>query len=67
MTLIAFLIGGPHGGRTVDLPMLEQLPAALEVKTESGTVPYQRVGNTADYRPATVLARSTGGKGKADA
>ncbi len=64
MTLTAYLTGGPHGGRAVDLPMLEELPAALEVKTESGTVPYQRVGNSAEYRPATVLARSATGGGK---
>ncbi len=52
--LTAHLRGGAGDGRVVPIP-LEQLPADIEYKTESGTVPYQRVGSTAEYRPVTVL------------
>jgi len=52
--LTAHLRGGAGDGRVVPIP-LEQLPADIEYKTESGTVPYQRVGSTSEYRPATVL------------
>ncbi len=52
--LTAYLIGGAGHGRSVDIP-LEQFPQRLDFVVASGTVPYQRVGHTSEYRPATVL------------
>ncbi len=54
MVLFAQLSGGAAHGRRVEMP-LEALPDAIEWVTEFGRVPYQRVGHTAEYRPATVL------------
>ncbi len=52
--LTAHLFGGAGHGRSVDIP-LERFPDRLDFVVASGTVPYQRVGYTAEYRPATVL------------
>lgn len=53
-SLTAYLAGGTGHGRTVDLP-LDSYPQLLDFVTGAGTVPYQRVGYTAEYRPCTVL------------
>jgi hypothetical protein len=58
----AYLRGGRGDGRDVEMP-LEELPELLDYVDAAGTVPYQRVGNTAEYRPATVLDKLAAPKG----